>query len=255
VQIGLDGFISGDMAAVLEYFSAENTMPDILLSTDVIEHIYDLEDLFQQLQRLNPCLISVFTTASNPFNFKKVKELHRVQHQDEWVGYGHLSKEELHEKGYAALSFFEQRKQIIRNTYTQIPEPVITILARLTRGKMVNDILSSVDDYIKTGIMPYPPSDVHWVCDPSTGSWTERILPLRAYRELMHRAGFSLYWYNGFYNPHSKNFVSSLIVNGINKLIQLRKGVGKYVAPYLILQAVPAKTDLCQSYNISENSQ
>ncbi len=247
VNIEIDGFIHGDIDAVQVYFKKQDIKPDILLATDVIEHVYDLEHLFQSLKLLNPELISVFTTASNPFNFRKVKELHKMQHKDEWVGYGNLSKGDLEEKGLAALSFFEQRKKIISNAFVELPENIVSELAYRTRGKAAKDILSCVDSYLNTGLLPEPPSDIYWVCDPYTGSWTERILPLKTYRELLLQSGFKLVWYNGFYNPYAKSFLSSFIVRGLNMFIKLQKHFGKYFAPYIILLAAEVESDACKT--------
>lgn len=238
--IELDGFIHGDISVVLTYFQSENVVPDIVLSTDVIEHIYDLENLFQSLQALNPSLISVFTTASNPNNFRKVKSLHKEQYKDEWIGHGDLTDNNRAEKGFSALSFYEQRKLIISNEFGQLPTEMVSELARLTRGKAVNDILESVRTYLNSGILPHPPTDVHWVCDPNTGSWTERILPLKTYRGLANRSGFHLHWVNGFYNASGRGALSSLIVRQLNWLLKNSRGVGKFFAPYIVLLLEPA---------------
>lgn len=237
----IDGFIQGDIDSVREYFRSLNTQPDIILSTDVIEHIYDLEQLFQNLKKLNPNLISVFTTASNPYNFRKVKMLHKEQYKDEWIGHKDLSEGDQIKKGFSPLSFFEQRKEIIRTQKVSLTEETVAELARLTRGKKIDDILESVRNYLDTGNLPRPPADLQWVCDPYTGSWTERILPIKAYEEQVHRSGFGLNWVNGFYNPYSRSAVSAFIVRYLNRFIRKNKGIGKYVAPYIVLIVKPVK--------------
>lgn len=245
--IEISGFILGDFDVVQNYFKTGAVKPDIVLSTDVIEHIYDLPHLFEGLQQLNPEMISVFTTASNPFNVKKVKALQKAQQKDEWEGYAELPIEELNQKGFSALSFFEQRKNIIRKAFRELPDETVAELARCTRGKIVDDIIRSVNGYRSTGTMPDPLPDQHWVCDPYTGSWTERVLPINTYREMAARAGFALTWTNGFYNASAKGFAKSLFIGCVNVLISRVGALGKFIAPYIVLVFVPAKDTISKA--------
>lgn len=242
--IDISGFICGDIKAVQDYFTTQGNKPDIVLSTDVIEHIYDLEALFRSLKQINPDLVSVFTTASNPYNYMKVKELRKAQQKDEYEGYSNLSRELLLEKGLSPLSFYEQRRKLIHEAFQELPEQTISELARRTRGKMRTDIMDSVSVYLKTGKMPDPPPDKHWVCDPYTGSWTERVLPVDAYREIAAQAGFTLSWVNGFYNAYSKGRMKSLFSKSINTFISATKALGKFLAPYIVLVFVPDKNKI-----------
>jgi predicted TPR repeat methyltransferase len=245
--IAISGFIQGDFDVVQNYFKTRAIKPDIVLSTDVIEHIYDLQHLFRAMQQLNPEMISVFTTASNPFNVRKVKALQKAQQKDEWEGYAELPKEVLNQKGFSALSFFEQRKNIIRKAFRELPDETVVELARCTRGKMVDDIIRNVNVYCSTGAMPDPPRDPHWVCDPYTGSWTERVLPISTYREIAAPAGFSLTWTNGFYNASAKGFAKSFLIGGVNAFISRVGALGKFIAPFIVLVFVPAETATSKS--------
>lgn len=240
-RIEISGFIQGDINTVQDYFRAQESRPDLVLSTDVIEHVYNLAHLFGGIKLLNPDMISVFTTASNPFNSKKVKELQKAQHKDEWEGYGELPNEVLAQKGLSALSFFEQRKNIIRSAFRELPDKTVEELARCTRGQAGSDIISSVNGYLETGKLPTPLRDKHWVCDPYTGSWTERVLPIEAYHQIAARSGFALSWTNGFYNATAKKFLLSFFIKGVNTFITRVRTPGKFVAPYIALVFVPAK--------------
>ncbi|QEC58322.1 class I SAM-dependent methyltransferase [Flavisolibacter ginsenosidimutans] len=240
--IDINGFIEGDAEAVNRYFAQTGERPDIILASDVIEHIYDLDEFFRHLHSLNPSLISVFTTASNPFNVIKTRSLHKMQYRDEWIGYADLTKEECEQKGCSPLSFLEQRKQIIRQNFPQLTEQAVSALAQETRGKELKEIISSVQDYVDSGTMPVPPVDPYWVCDPYTGSWTERILPLQVYRKTFRQHGYSLSCFNGFYNPFSSKLIKKVAIAYVNGLIKRTNKIGRYIAPYIVLVGVPAKS-------------
>lgn len=234
-----DGFINGEAEAVNQYFAQKGERPDLLLASDVIEHIYDLDSFFCHLHLLNPNLISVFTTASNPFNPLKIKWLHKIQHRDEWTGYAALTEDERAANGLAALSFLDQRKEIIRLHFPQLDEPLALQLARQTRGKFLKDIIEAVQQFMRNGVLPVPPTDPYWVCDPYTGSWTERILPLRIYEELFSRYGYSLRLVNGFYNAGSGGAVKKAMATCVNWLINVSPNTGQYIAPYVVLIGAP----------------
>lgn len=241
--IAPDGFIEGEMEAVNDFFVQRGERPDLLLASDVIEHLYDLNGFLHQLQLLNPNLISVFTTASNPLNPVKTRSLHKLQYRDEWIGYAGLTEEERTANGLATLSFLDQRKEILRQQFPQLSEPQVEQLALQTRGRSLNDINNAVQQYMNGGGLPAPPDDPYWVCDPYTGSWTERILPFGTYKNWFHRQGYALRLVNGFYNAGTSGFFKKATAACINWLINFLPKAGRYAAPYVVLIAVPFKQE------------
>jgi 2-polyprenyl-3-methyl-5-hydroxy-6-metoxy-1,4-benzoquinol methylase len=235
MNINVEDFILGDINTANNFFRERGVKPDIILATDVIEHIYDLNSFFGRLKELNSNLTFVFTTASNPYNYYKVKQLHKFQHKDEWVGYKDLSKKELETKGVSSLSFYEQRGKIIQANFPSLPDTLTRRLAKDTRGKRKDDIIRSVGHFLNNKQAIVPPEDPHWVCDPETGSWTERILPVSTYEKLFTEHGFSFSMHNGFYNEYSKKGLKALILKFLNRQINKHHGLGKYVAPFIIL--------------------
>ena len=69
-------------------------------------------------------------------------------------------------------------------------------------------------------------------CDPATGSWTERLLPLSEYRRLLHPFGARLTVANGRYNTRRYGFkaVAARLANGL-----LRCNAMRCMAPFIIL--------------------
>lgn len=226
LNIKIDGCIRGDIGYTREYFN--NKMPDAIIGTDVIEHIYDLGIFFNTIRQMNQSMVSVFTTASNPANYFKVKELKKLQLKDEWEGgkpgdnifFGNSPLE----------PFLNIRERIIKNTAAELSDTKVLELAEATRGMNERDIVSAIEQYKASGKLPVPAEGTN-TCDPLTGCWTERILSLEEYNRQYHFAGFRLGFYDGFYNiyvPGFKKYIKKILNTGVSIL-------GNKVAPYIIL--------------------
>ncbi|MEO6355042.1 MAG: class I SAM-dependent methyltransferase [Ferruginibacter sp.] len=234
LKIKIDGFITGDIAAVKAYFKSEP--PDAIAGTDVIEHIYSLEDFFATIQQMNPSMITVFTTASNPANFLKVSSLRKLQLKDELEG-GTPDDHVLF--GETALQpFIKIREEIIRKHYNNLTDVIIKELAKATRGKNEPDIVAAVKEYNISGKMPLPPADKTNTCNPINGSWTERVLPLADYSRMYNSYGFSIQFYKGFYNVYEGG-IKKYFKKIINATIAI---LGNTIAPYIIIVGSTIKT-------------
>jgi hypothetical protein len=226
LDIKMDGFIKGDINEVELYF--KNKMPVSIVGTDVIEHIYNLEDFFKAIQRMNPEMVSVLTTASNPCNYFKVNQLKRIQIRDELTGGtpdDHILFGESSHEPYLKI-----REGIIRKYAEKFSFAETLELAKATRGLNEQDIINAVDHYNATGLLPVPATGKN-TCNPLNGSWTERLLPIDSYISLYAEAGFTCKIYPGFYNDFEKgykNFVKKLL----NRAILF---FGKKISPYIVI--------------------
>ena len=221
--IQIDGFIAGDIEM------ANGFSINAIVGTDVIEHIYDLNSFMSALNKINPNMVSVFTTASNPKNIFKVNQLKKLQRKDELTGGDPedfiLFGSESHE------SFFQMRKKIITETAPHINELNADKLAEYTRGMNRHDIIVAVNFYLSTGNFPNKINHPTNTCNPISGSWTERILRLEEYEEIYNANSYRLSVFNGFYDIH-KNGLKKIINVTLNKSICI---LGKLIAPYIIL--------------------
>jgi len=181
IGFGPDYIVTGS-ALELKQFCLDNQLkPDYLIATDLIEHVYDLQDFFRQLQQINPDFEMVFTTGSNPENPYKCRKLRKFMIQEE-------------------KNYFAKRKAFILLKAPHLTDNERFTLAQLTRGKTEQDILQILDLYKNTGKFPPPPDDAFNTCDPETGNWSERILPHKSYQQLAFEAGFQASFAPGFYN-------------------------------------------------------
>ena len=231
LRINIDKFIEGDISVVKR--ETIELKPDAIVATDVIEHIYCIDDFFATLKSMNPQIISVFTTGSNPENYFKVKKLRQIQLKDELEGgapddfmlFGH----EPHKP------YFEIRKAMISELLKNEENNLLNQLASKTRGLQKNDILSAIVTFQKSGILPNEPTDKFNTCHPETGSWTERILSLNEYKRIYKSNGFVLSVSAGFYNQNKKG-LKKIMFQGANLMISI---FGMSFAPFIILSGKP----------------
>ncbi len=234
LNIPVNGFIDGGINDVKIYFSL--VKPDVVVGSDVIEHIYNLEVFFTAIQQINPRMVTVFSTASNPFNWLKVRQLKKVQIKDELYG-GSPGADVLFGEMPEA-SFLCTRKKIIHvHAAGTVDEAAIDILATFTRGLIKADIENAVENYIKGKVLPIPLVHPTNTCDPITGSWSERVLTLKEYEGIYSKAGFSITCYDGFYNQYESPLKSRLLFL-LNKLIPF---AGHRLAPFIGLVGKPFK--------------
>lgn len=230
LRVEIDAFIAGDIQQIKEHPYANHL--NAIAGTDVIEHIYNLDDFFAAIQSINPSTISVFTTASNPLNFFKVRKLRQLQRKDELEG-GEPGDFLLF--GSEPLQpYYQIRKAIILEILPGINPDELSILATHTRGLNLEDIKKAVDQYSFNKTLPVLMLDPYNTCNPLTGSWTERILPLQDYASLYKKNGFSLFIYHGFYNKYKKG-LKGLVSNVLNRLIPIFK---HRISPFIVFVGV-----------------
>ncbi|MBO7541378.1 MAG: SAM-dependent methyltransferase [Bacteroidales bacterium] len=215
--IGPDVIIHGDSRDLKAWCIDNNVVPDCLVSVDVIEHIYDLDAFFADLLSVNPSMKMVFTTASNPYNALKVRRLRKAMLGDE------IGKTE-------NPNFYTLRRDYIRTQYPDFDENTLTRWASATRGLVFDDIKAVVD-----GEKPLPSVDGYNTCDPRTGSWTERVLPLSEYRRLLAKHQRILRVENGFYDTH-RTQPQKIFRAALNVIIRLLPHFGRSIAPFIFLK-------------------
>ena len=227
LEIPIHAFICGDIPELNSY--CVNDKPDAIIGTDVIEHIYNLQDFFSNIRQINPDIVSVFTTSANPENYFKVRQLKRLQLKDEFLGGTpddfDLFGSEAHE------SFFKMRKSIIINIAPALNEDVVEKLTTATRGLNKTDIIKFVKIFQSENIFPEAISHNTNTCNPLTGSWTERILSIVEYQNIYTANNFSLIVYQGYYNEFKKGLKKILFML-LNKFTSI---FGIRFAPFIIL--------------------
>lgn len=236
LDIEIDGWILGNEDTLVDYFN--NTKIDLVVGTDVIEHIYNLEHFFKVLQQLNSSVTTVFTTASVAENFFKSRKLKQLQIKDELEDSNAFQASYSNE--FAGQSFLEIRKKIITAYHPALAVNEIEKLAIATKGLIKSDIEMVVNNYLVSKKIPNTISHSTNTCDPITGSWTERLLTVNEYRKIYSNSNLELTVFNGFYNS-SENGFKAYLANILNKVIDLVGKPSIAISPFIILKGNPKK--------------
>lgn len=218
--IGPDVVLTGDSDELRRWCTDSGVRPDALVGTDVIEHIYRLEDFFADVYAVNPAMPMVFTTASNPFNPIIRKRLHKIM----------LIAEEGDDKNEG---FRRMRQRGIQEAFPTMSKDSAFVWGMLTQGLTIEDSI----EMVRTKGRP-PKNDGYNTCDPYTGNWTERILPISEYRSLIAPYNASLRVSRGFYNSRQPGLkgVGLALLNAA-----LHLPCTAFIAPFIFLECSPHK--------------
>lgn len=208
---GPDIILQGDSDTLASWCKTHHLKPQLLIATDLIEHIYNLSVFFSDLLSINNNMQLLFTTASTPFNPYVKWKLHRLMAACE--------------KEYYAL-----RYQYVQQHFPTLSNQDAAAAARKTRGLTFSDIQQAVE----SNTFPIL-KDSFNTCDPHTGNWAERILPIQAYQTLAQSHQYKVSVKKGFYNTERSHFVFKQICRWLNTWIDLTGKVGFWFAPFIIL--------------------
>lgn len=220
---GPDVVIEGDAFVLRQWCERECVVPDVLLGMDVIEHVYCLDDFFSDLFAINRDMVMVFTTGSTPYNRHVMKRLHKAMADDEY-GVG------------GRPGFRATRRDFIARHFPGLSDGQLDYWAACTRGLNFDDVLRAVESQ-----SPNLLSDPYNTCDPATGSWTERILPIHDYQTLVQSYGASVCVENGFYNSYRKG-LKGMLSKWLNR--PLLNGRMRSWAPFIVLK-VSSRNNIC----------
>lgn len=181
-----DVMLQGEVAELWSWCDTMQVRPHALMAMDVIEHVYVLDDFFAALHSISPAMTMLFTTSATPYNKRVMRKLHHAMNVDE---YGPEGK-----SGYRLL-----RKQYISRIHPDMSDKQLNYWAENTRGLTYEDVERAVE-----AMSPNLLLDPYNTCDPATGIWSKRILPIDDYRHLLAPYGFRLSVLPGRYNDHRR---------------------------------------------------
>ncbi len=186
-------YVNGDLPAVESYLKDHSLKCDLLVSNNVIEHIYDPENFLAGLARLpfDQSLNVFLTTDANFFN--PLKHLYIMRFQLE------IERKDRQEKWGAKPidcrnSYFKERYKIIQGHAESLKQRLssteIRRLSAATRGKTKPDIEKAADEYWRTKRFPQPLRHPTNTCDPYTGNWTEHLVNPYDFIRMLESKGF-----------------------------------------------------------------
>lgn len=208
--ITINDYVTGDINAVTAFAASENIRYDIIVSRNVIEHIYSLPEFYSVIFRHNPKAVVYSTTTANFHN--PVMRLYHI--------YIHKKVE----KQY----YRQQRVEEIKKLKPLISPDNLIKLTELTRGKGQQDFIDTVNNFLIHKSIPADPTLRSNVCDCINGVWSEHLLTKNEHGNIIHMAGFKMKYAAGYWDTHYSSGIKNLMSNIFNKIIGLlgnKKGV------------------------------
>ena len=234
VGICIDAYVCGDMDDLIDHVAQAGNTVNAIASWDVIEHIYDIENYLKKLKFIsNQPFRVVFgsgANAKNPLIRRKLeKKQVTCEYQDRKQQWGHKERDTLE-------SYFNVRKQIIKNYAPELPPATIAKIAKKTRGLMIDDIQTVVEEFKETGGILYQPEGSFNTCDPYTGNWAEHLMDTDKLKTILTRQGFAVKILSGFW-PSSNSFYKKIITNVLNIALGTMGSKAMALSPYYVIQA------------------
>jgi hypothetical protein len=236
-DLKIDAMIHGDATDLVGYLNKNAIQADLIVSYDVIEHVYDVKENFKAFCELeiNPEVIVYGSGANirNPFYTHSVKRVQlSVENEDREQSFGHKSSDSL--KSYVNL-----RKDIILQNANGLDLADVDFLSKSTRGLIKSDIEKLVHEYMLTGSLSYRISHPTNTCDPITGNWCEHLLEFEWLRSTAESFGFEPKISKGKYSPDrlTKKNVFRWIFNVANRI---SGPLGFAFSPFYILTLKPS---------------
>ncbi len=220
LEIHIDGFISGDIDAVIEYGNANKIIFDILASRNVVEHIYDLRSFYSKLYQSNLTTICYATTTANYHNIAMRLKHYRYHHKVERDTYK------------------KQREDYIMELVPGISTNDLLQLVKLTRGRAFADFTNTLDLYFTKKRIPPVEFLGTNTCDCKTGVWAEHLITRGDYFNIIQNAGFSAEFTAGFWDTNYKYTILNLITGLLNIIIKISGTKGYWFAPFVNIVAL-----------------
>lgn len=235
LQLVADDYVCADSDELMNYFKARSSNCDCVVSRNVIEHIYSLENYFKHVSQFSDRnLVVCLATTANIKNPLVNIYTRNIQRTAELKG----TKGKWQKERDSSSSFLEIRKKIIREHYPTLSTDQVNSYAHASRGMKVEDILTLVQHHEQTQSKPSEPIDKTNTCDPMTGNRTENLIPISVYKNLMEENGFEFTVKAGFYNVNYQQKVLNLITPIINVVIKALPFTGIFFAPFILLVGV-----------------
>lgn len=233
-----DSYILGELRDVCAFLNSSSRCRCALVSVNVIEHVYDIDELLRVCSRLSTTGVTlVLSTSANPFNpivRKRHERHHNLYEYEDGVHEGFVLPQ-------SHRAFFKVRLNLIGALAPSLPEPEKRRLASATRGLRREAIEDCVRSYQATGKIAVKPDHPTNTCDPMTGCWEERLLDVGTVVDTLSALGFTVRLSGGYYSGKANNAVAGnakkFAARICNHAISLMKTQGIYIAPSFTVHA------------------
>ena len=229
-----DHYVCGDLKDVGKALEASGAEANAVVSHNVIEHVYDMNELFEDMQKLPQRELCIWhSTSANPLRPKTVTDLsklaRKVENEDRKAGWGHKQRN-------ALQSYYSIRRDMITELLPEADSLMVEQFAKATRGLQRKDIEAVVEAYRETGQFTATPEHATNTCDPHTGNWCERLMDPFALTRDAKNFGINLEVASGLWCSDRKSYPKSLTKQLMNAFIGVAGTSALRFSPYYILR-------------------
>jgi 2-polyprenyl-3-methyl-5-hydroxy-6-metoxy-1,4-benzoquinol methylase len=219
VGVAVDEYIVGDIDFTLEALVSKGIRCDVIISRNVIEHIYKLDFFYKAIRRYQPGAVVLSSTTANLYN-----PATHIQHI-------------LMHRRYEKI-FHQQRREIVIQNLPKLESSIAEKISKKTRGLGGDDLHNAINNF-RTSNKISPIKGLYTnTCDPYKGVWAEHLLTFDQYRQLIGE-GFHIIFEPGFWDTHYKRSSINLFSKMMNRIIRLNKTLGIILAPFIYVIAIP----------------
>lgn len=224
LNIPINHFITGNHDDTLAYLKEHKVQCDLIISRNVIEHIYNLDDFYAKVSQYQPNAIVHFSTTANYYN--PLMHIHHLRH--------HKKSEQ--------TKLYDMRKSYIINKVPQLETTELESLTTATRGLAMEDLDRAIQKYMLQKNLPDPKKFYSNTCDPTSGLWYENLLSKAQYIDIIESKGYKLIYEAAFWDTHYKSALKNIVTKSLNGLTKaLGKKTGVYASPFIYITAIPKK--------------
>jgi 2-polyprenyl-3-methyl-5-hydroxy-6-metoxy-1,4-benzoquinol methylase len=214
----MDEYIVGDVEYTCKELEKKNIVCDVIVSRNVIEHIYKMEDYFSLMHQYQPKAILYNSTTANhrnPMSYIQHKYLH-AKYLKQWI---------------------PEKANYIRTMFPEIDEAQSTVLStHLTTIGGDDDLRKFVGAYLKDGKLPIVPKDGTNLVD-FRGIWGEHLITYDGYKKLGPQYNFE--FLPGFWDIHYKKPLRKIFGVTLEFITKLLGKKGYWTSSFVYVVAKP----------------
>lgn len=234
VNVTLDHVVPGELRDLDAYLRQRDVLVDVMVSYDVIEHVYDVASFLREngdlpFERMRVTHASAANIRNPLYRFLTMRAQRRIEQHDRQQVWGHKERDTL--RSYASV-----RRDIIRDQAAELATDQVEELVGRTRGLREDDIRKAVEEYLRTGTIAYRPDHPTNTCDPYTGNWAEHLMEPTQLRDTLLAMGAEAWVVPGYWSsrPHP---VLNLAPAPLNALIASFPNKALWLSPHYVLCA------------------
>jgi 2-polyprenyl-3-methyl-5-hydroxy-6-metoxy-1,4-benzoquinol methylase len=220
-NIKMDDYIVGDSEECFHFASKSGYIINLVVSRNVIEHIYNLNTFFEDIHKFFPEAIVYNSTTANWEN-----PITHIQHIY------------LHKKNWNIVKELK-KSYFFSKSNTDVSPKLLNDFLEATKSIGNHDFDNAINEFIKNKKILKYTKDYTNICTPE-GSWVEHLIPHSKY--LLINKNYEIKITPGLWDTNYSIIGLNLITSIINKLISISPNwLGNIMSPFIYIIANPKK--------------